>query len=55
MKSVAQLEKELEDIREGLLVALQSPHSLQYIDLMFLAQQVGDIKQELRIARANEL
>lgn len=55
MKSVTELEKELEDIREGLLMALQSPHSLEIIDIMFLAQQIGDIKQELRIARANEL
>lgn len=51
-KTVPQLEKELENIREGLLVALASPNSLEIIDIMFIAQQVNDIKQEMRIARA---
>ena len=54
MKTVPDLESELETIREGLLVALQSPHALEIIDIMFIAQQVTDIKQEMRIARARE-
>ena len=53
-KTVAELEAELEQIREGLLIALQSPHSLEILDIRFIAQQVGDIKQEMRIARASD-
>ena len=55
VRTVAELEQELEQIREGLLFALKTPDSLQILDLMFIAQQVGDIKQELRLARASEL
>lgn len=55
MRNTAELEQELETIREGLLYALKSPHSLEIIDLMFIAQQVQDIKQEMRLARASDL
>ena len=51
-KTTKELIRELEDIREGLYVACSKPHSLEFLDLMFIAQQVGDIKKELRLARA---
>ena len=54
VKTVTELEEELEAIREGLLIALQSPHSLEILDIRFIAQQVSDIKQEMRIARASD-
>lgn len=53
-RTVKELEAELEQIREGLQVALSNPHALEYLDLMFIAQQVKDIKQEMRIARARQ-
>ena len=51
-RTTKELLAELEDIREGLLIALESKGSLEIIDLKFMAQRVDDIKQELRIARA---
>ena len=54
MRTVSEIENEMEDIRQGLLVALQTPNALELVDIMYLAQRVNDLKQELRIAKANE-
>ena len=48
------LERELRAIEE--LLALEcSKNQLEYLDLMYLAQRVEDIKQERRIIRARNI
>ena len=51
-RTTKELLAELEDMRQGLLIALANKGCLEIIDLKYQAQRVEDIKQELRMARA---
>ena len=55
MRTSEEVSEELEGLRVNLCDILAQPFALEFIDLVYIAQQVGDLKQELRLAKANEL
>ena len=45
---------DIEEHREALINLLERPHALLFIDLQYIAGEVEDLKQELRMAKARE-
>ena len=54
VKDSQALQSEIEGIAEVLVSILSNKESIYSLDLMYYAQIVGDLKQELRIAQARE-
>ena len=54
MKTSKEIREELEAINKMLLVNLNHELGIYVIDLEYIAQRVGDLRQELRIAEARE-
>jgi len=55
LRTSEEVSEELEALRVSLCDILAQPFALEFVDLQYIAQQVGDLKQELRISKANEL
>ena len=54
MRSSKEIMQELEDLSQFIKLALDSDVGIIAIDLLYIAQRVNDLKQELRIAEAQE-
>jgi len=55
MRTSEEVTEELEGLRTALCEILAQPFALEFVDLKYIAQQVNDLKQELRLCKANEL
>ena len=54
MRASRDIEQELEDMRTSIIALLNRPHALEFIDLDYIAGQIYDLKQELRMSKARE-
>lgn len=54
MRPSGEIERELEDLREGLCQMLGQKFALEFIDLEYIALEVNSLKRELQIAKAKE-
>ena len=50
----AEIEQELEALQESLKSLMEREGAIYLIDFKYFSQIIGDLKQELRIARAKE-
>jgi len=54
MRTSKEILNELDDLSKFIKLALDSDIGIIAIDLLYVAQRVNDLKQELRIAEAKE-
>lgn len=54
MRKVKEIEQDMEEWRLILINILKEPNSIYAIDLIYIAQNINDLKQELRITKASQ-